>query len=760
MEMNLTKLSSKAISSTNNQKNMRLSASASATVFKMFTSTIYSNPIGTVVREITSNCFDSHVEAGVNKPVIIKKSIDDNDVTYISFIDFGVGISPYRLENIYGVYFESTKNQNNDEIGGFGIGGKTPLAYKRYTGEGEADYDNSFFVITVYNGIKYVYTIFEGDESPAFVELHSEKTTEHNGTEIRIPMLNNDISKFENELITQLYYFDNIIFEGFSSEITNDYKIIRGKNFLYRGDEVHNEIHVSLGNVAYPINYSLLGLSKYDYEIPVAINIPIGKIGVVASRESLDYSESTINYLKKGLVMVKEEFTELYNKQFDNVRSIEDYFIAKKNMGKLQISDNVSIDNNGFINLKEIKFKNFKFKDIKISDTKHLFNLMFSVKRFGVKEVKSSYRTRKVERYDVFDNTYESMSNSKNVLFINDDDVKFKRRKQSYLRSLYGRFYLIQPKDIDFTSQYEINDIFNYYSTAKDENKRDADYKKFKNNILKIQNEYLKMINKHTVEYNSIVVPDDFKVSNSKSISNVDLNKSISVEFAGSYKESVTLKDLINFNGTIYYSKLGNRDIVTAGRLFSVIYGSNHLANGYSSWNKNAFGDKKSIMFINVAKGNLKYLMNIENSIEFDNEKFFYDKIFRKVDFILNHFKNAPLIERFDDLNILYRHDDFKSISPKWYGIVNKISTFIDNNTTKDFNSKITYYSDYFNTFLGDVNSPDLNKEDRKIRKDFKSLDDIVDKNYKKLKYISSPWGTTTTLEPEHIEIYKNIMSF
>ena len=106
-----------------------MSQDSSSVVFRMFTDTIYSNRVGTVVREITSNCFDSHIEAGVNTPVVIRKTHDTTDDThYVSFIDFGVGMSPDRVENIYGVYFESTKRDNNDEIGGFGIGGKTPLA--------------------------------------------------------------------------------------------------------------------------------------------------------------------------------------------------------------------------------------------------------------------------------------------------------------------------------------------------------------------------------------------------------------------------------------------------------------------------------------------------------------------------------------------------------------------------------------------------------------------------------------------------------
>ena len=260
MEINLKKLGEQAIeSTTDNATKMRLSEDASSMVFQLFTKNVYSNPIGTVIREITSNCFDSHVEAKQNDPnwkqapVVIRKHKDDaNDTHYISFIDYGVGMSPDRVQNVYGVYFESTKRVNNTQIGGFGIGGKTPLAYKRSTGAGEGEYDNSFYVLTVYEGMKYFYCISEGEECPVIHKLHEEATTDRNGTEIQVPVLPKDIEKFETEMTRQLYYFDNVVFEGFYKRrydgtivedeqgnpvpsLENNYQIVRGKTFLFRG---------------------------------------------------------------------------------------------------------------------------------------------------------------------------------------------------------------------------------------------------------------------------------------------------------------------------------------------------------------------------------------------------------------------------------------------------------------------------------------------------------------------------------------------
>jgi len=47
-------------------------------LFEMMSKSLYSNPIGSIVREITSNCFDSHKEANVDDPVIVSLGVSSN----------------------------------------------------------------------------------------------------------------------------------------------------------------------------------------------------------------------------------------------------------------------------------------------------------------------------------------------------------------------------------------------------------------------------------------------------------------------------------------------------------------------------------------------------------------------------------------------------------------------------------------------------------------------------------------------------------
>ena len=83
-------------------------------LFRGFSDTLYSNKIGSIVREVTSNCFDSHREAGVKDDVVITM-VPADPLTgkngKISFQDVGVGLSPDRIKDIYSKYCCYEKTQ-------------------------------------------------------------------------------------------------------------------------------------------------------------------------------------------------------------------------------------------------------------------------------------------------------------------------------------------------------------------------------------------------------------------------------------------------------------------------------------------------------------------------------------------------------------------------------------------------------------------------------------------------------------------------
>ena len=126
--------------------------------FKALFSDIYTEKIAAVVREVGSNCADAHKMAGKESLSFkIKIHKDEFNGSYIHFIDYGVGMTKHQIENLYTSFFSSNKDTNNDCIGGFGIGSKSPLAYT-----------DKFITESVKDGLKNVALIVSVDGQPQY----------------------------------------------------------------------------------------------------------------------------------------------------------------------------------------------------------------------------------------------------------------------------------------------------------------------------------------------------------------------------------------------------------------------------------------------------------------------------------------------------------------------------------------------------------------------------------------------------------------
>ena len=89
---------------------------------------LYSNPIRSICREISCNARDAHREVGTpDKPIEIylPNALDP----HLKIKDYGPGITPERMDNVFIMLCNSTKNSDNVQTGGFGLGAKTPFAY-------------------------------------------------------------------------------------------------------------------------------------------------------------------------------------------------------------------------------------------------------------------------------------------------------------------------------------------------------------------------------------------------------------------------------------------------------------------------------------------------------------------------------------------------------------------------------------------------------------------------------------------------------
>lgn len=780
MEINLKRLGEQAIESTTGGKKMKLSEDASSMVFQLFTKNVYSNPIGTVVREIASNCFDSHIEAKVNSPVIIRKTIDkQTDTIYISFIDFGVGMNPDRIYNIYGTYFESTKRMDNTQIGGFGIGGKTPLAYKRSTGMGEGEYDNSFYVITRFDGTEYVYCIYEGEESPIISELHHESTTERNGTEIRIPVLEKDIDTFQKEMLKQLYYFENIVFEGFEYEhdynkdengnpeiitpMSNDYQIIRGKSFLFRGNKYittinSSNIHICLGRVAYPINYDILGLDSSDYRLPIALKIEIGDIGVTVSRESLDYSESTIKLLKNKLEAAKKEIVGLISKQYKNIKTLEEYFSVKNDFGKLEFKNGMTMNVGNLVSQKDVDFSNFKYSFMKMPNDKQLFKFFFETNTYGKKPSKSRYSNN-----TEFQGSYDILKSNNNILYI-EDHFNRKIIKQAWLKDQYETYYIVRKRNV--ASRFRMAEIAELFNVSLDSMTDDKDNPvTFVQTLIDMQEEFMDIVRKNTENYNELEVPEDFIVNRKRGVGiTPELRKiTIPVKFVNGYsKDRIKLSSLFDYNMPIFYGTNDDEsDLKNATRLFNILFNDEWMITHCDYQGKLIAGrysdvkNKKSIMFIQIAKGNVKYMPMCKNAMHISMFK--TKMLYRKEEMVRQYFQTHEMISKFNDLGEFYTEGYIDAVCDVWGAKVLEIKDYINTMSEKTKDNNLGYEKNSLKRHF-DLSNIVKTKDQIMMSKNIDELVKLQKTNSKTLNYFNLPYSVER-FDPEQIIILQLAMT-
>jgi hypothetical protein len=283
---------------------------ASAKAFSILSSSLYSDKIKAILRELGTNAADAHVMAGVSdKPFHVH--LPNRFEPQFTIRDFGTGLRPEDVENIYTVYFESNKTDSNYLTGCLGLGSKSPFSYT-----------DNFSVTNYYNGRKYNYGAFINDDRvPTIALLGEEESSEPNGLEISFSVNEDDFYKFKTKA-TEVYQHFNVRPVIAGEEIlwkdNVSQPVISGVNW-----KLYNDIgssRVRMGNVVYPINLAECGYSNENifshYHITIECNI--GEVEMTASRESLEYTDLTKSTLKKALAEAVDNISNSLQKELES----------------------------------------------------------------------------------------------------------------------------------------------------------------------------------------------------------------------------------------------------------------------------------------------------------------------------------------------------------------------------------------------------------------------------------------------------------
>lgn len=284
---------------------------ATPKIFSFFADQTYANKPLAIARELAANAIDAHTAAGKSDVPIEVWLPTDLDPTF-RVRDHGIGMAHDFVMGPFMAYTDgSTKDNANDQIGGFGIGSKSPFAYT-----------DQFTLRVVHDGTVSLYSMFMDEDSIPSVGLLGQRATdENNGVEVSFPVKTEDFGVFANAANEALKYFNPLPIVRNGDIDAPDY-IARGKTWAI--SRTAGPLGVIMGGVRYPVHANNLSYElRYDDRLSpllgygLDIQVPIGTCGVALSRESLSYNERTNNGLRAALEDVLDDVVNSFQTMFD-----------------------------------------------------------------------------------------------------------------------------------------------------------------------------------------------------------------------------------------------------------------------------------------------------------------------------------------------------------------------------------------------------------------------------------------------------------
>lgn len=310
-----------------------------AKMFEMLSTKMYSRPEEATFRELLNNGYDAHVAAG-KADVPLDVHIPSKTDPVFRVRDYGTGMSDEFVMQNYTTYGDSTKDDDNDAIGGFGIGSKTPFSIS-----------STFTIISIYEGVRQTYTavIDETGEPDCYAIGEGIKTDECNGVEIIVPVPADKIHGFRNAAPVVLEYYKTLpninMQEHEYDELRNKEKHIETDDYVFfkssNGYYNNSKIRVIMGVTAYPVDIDQLELDSTLYSNlrgnSIDLKMEIGDCELQPSREALSYDKLTREVLKEALSCAMENIQQKFCEKIDD---IENDFLASIVLNELNTSVN------------------------------------------------------------------------------------------------------------------------------------------------------------------------------------------------------------------------------------------------------------------------------------------------------------------------------------------------------------------------------------------------------------------------------------
>lgn len=404
-------------------------------------SKLYAYPIRTLVQEYICNGRDAMREAGTWNKMPMDITVPTTLDPVFKVRDYGVGITPDRMENIFVNYGSSTKRGTNAQTGGFGIGAKSAFSYT-----------DSFTITSFVNGTKYIYVAHLADDGGVNL-ISKSATTEANGVEISIGVKPKDIRDF-HEAVQRCVKFwaEPIKFIGTKSILQFKPTLNLVCMSVYDSDSLLDSGTIFLiDGIQYDLmqeshsNYWTRTNNDLSHKSVVAINVANGHFKIASSRERLESNDDN---------MAKQK--ALLNQC--NI-AIDTILASKINNVSLKLTDRINNKTlySGFTKIAKVKLDlgdNFSISD----DTVYTPKAIFYRYRKQTRRGKTSYE---------IDNRTTFSTNSTVIYSTTEPDNITARKLNYYLETTSNTATLVNEDDIAsmphnkliFTDRIKVSDL-------------------------------------------------------------------------------------------------------------------------------------------------------------------------------------------------------------------------------------------------------------------------------------------------------------
>lgn len=300
-----------------------MTVNITGTSFSFILDNLYTYPHRAIVRELSCNAWDAHVAAGNEAPFHIQVPSKLNPTLIIK--DFGTGLDAEEIDKYLNTLYSSSKGETNDQIGGFGLGSKSPFALVP-----------SFYITSIKDGKEYKCFWYRNSEGIPVLTVQSTKDTDQpNGLTYVVQFAEKDVDQivqacasevvglpvpplFFSDINDPSTMFDHLANSGLEKlHSTKDYAIITDNNNIILGTNQRLSyrstfLGVSIGGVLYNLPNSF---NTYDFLSKTApsfsnlfehgnrkvfmFKVPIGLIKLPSTREHILDTSENVEILKK-----------------------------------------------------------------------------------------------------------------------------------------------------------------------------------------------------------------------------------------------------------------------------------------------------------------------------------------------------------------------------------------------------------------------------------------------------------------------------